>query len=175
MSRLSVAVVNFQASILKVLASYPLGLASLTQLKRDLDILVTSGADWARWTRAIAAEAGGLDIFGAGFVERYTFGWRLTRKGLDALQSMEARARLGADANQLPGENAADPPISKAVMAEFAAGGTARGFDGALQAEPNAIERRLQLRVIQGGRSSEPSGLQIAIAVGPISSSPRAG
>ena len=160
MSRLSVGVVNFQVSILKVLASYPLGLASLTQLKRDLDILVTSGSDWAHRTRTIAAEAGRLDIFGSGFVERYTFGWRLTRKGLDALESMEARARLGASASQLPGEIAADPPISKAVAAEFAAGGTA---------EPHALERRLQLRVIQGGRSSrEPFGLQAAVAVTPI-------
>lgn len=168
LSRLSVAVVNFQVSILKVLASYPLGMASLTQLKRDLDILVTSGPDWARWIRTIAAEAGGLDIFGAGFVERYTFGWRLTRKGLDALEAMEARARLGAGTDQLPGETAADPPMSRAVAAKSGADETERSFERSLLAEPNALERRLQWRVIQGGRSREPSSLQTAIAVTPV-------
>jgi hypothetical protein len=156
----SVAVVNFQVSILKVLASYPVGMASLTQLKRDLGILVTSGSDWARWTSTIAAHCGELDIFGSGLVERYTFGWRLTRKGLDALEAMENQARLGAGANQLPRENAADPSVTKAAVVEFAVGGTARGSESSFQAGPNAVERRLQLRVIQGGRSSEGSGFR---------------
>jgi hypothetical protein len=50
-----VAVVTFQVSILKVLASYPNGLATLTDIKRDLAFLATSGADWASYSKRLGA------------------------------------------------------------------------------------------------------------------------
>jgi hypothetical protein len=45
-----VAVVNFQVSVLKILAGYPTRLATLRELKRDLSLLATSGKDWSDLT-----------------------------------------------------------------------------------------------------------------------------
>jgi len=39
--------VNFQVTVLKVLVSYPDGFASLSDLKRDVAILATSGREWS--------------------------------------------------------------------------------------------------------------------------------
>jgi hypothetical protein len=87
------AVVNFQVSILKILASYPNGLATLTDIKRDLAFLATSGADWANYSKRLASALPSLDIFSLGFVQRYSFGWRLTAKGAAALELMEQNVR----------------------------------------------------------------------------------
>ena len=82
-------VVNLQVSIMKILASYPGGLASVDNLTRDLKIFAGSGPDWAHRTKHMAADLPERGIFGAGFVERYSFGWRLTARGLKALEEME--------------------------------------------------------------------------------------
>jgi hypothetical protein len=84
--------VNFQVSVLKVLASYPGGLATVTELRRDLGILACSGADWAAISRRLAAGVPDLDIFGQGLVDRYPFGWRLTERGARALEAMQRHA-----------------------------------------------------------------------------------
>ena len=55
---------NFQVTILKVLASYSDGFASLADIKRDVAILATSGREWSDRTTRLAARAPGLEIFG---------------------------------------------------------------------------------------------------------------
>jgi len=62
--------VNFQVTVLKILAAYPDGFAEMEDLKRDMAILATSGRDWADRTRRLAAKAPDLDIWSQGLVER---------------------------------------------------------------------------------------------------------
>ena len=81
---------NFQVTILKVLASYPNGIVTFDSLKRDLEFLASSGRDWSDRTRRLAAHLPGLSIFSMGLVERHPHGWQLTNKGQSALQFMEA-------------------------------------------------------------------------------------
>ena len=83
--------VNFQVTILKVLASYPDGFASLADVKRDVAILATSGRDWSERTTRLAARLPGLEIFAQGLVERRTDGWCITEAGRSALELMECR------------------------------------------------------------------------------------
>ena len=83
---------NFQVTILKVLASYPDGFASLADVKRDVAILVTSGREWSDRTTRLAARAPGLEIFAQGLVERQEGGWRITDAGRSALDLMEKPA-----------------------------------------------------------------------------------
>nr|WP_249787125.1 MULTISPECIES: hypothetical protein [unclassified Bradyrhizobium] len=64
----------------------------MADLKRDMAILATSGRDWADRTRRLAARAPDLDIWSQGLVERINGGWRLTSKGREVLEFMEARA-----------------------------------------------------------------------------------
>jgi hypothetical protein len=71
MLRSLVAVVNFQVSVLKILAGYPTRLATLRELKRDLSLLATSGKDFSDLTSRLAAGFPKLDIFALGLVERY--------------------------------------------------------------------------------------------------------
>jgi hypothetical protein len=85
--------VNFQVSILKVLSSYPNGVATHAQLKRDVEILATSGRDWAIHSKRLAAEFPSLDIFSLKLVERYSFGWRLTKKGFIMVEMMGESVR----------------------------------------------------------------------------------
>ncbi|MBR0777258.1 hypothetical protein JQ625_20665 [Bradyrhizobium diazoefficiens] len=82
---------NFQITVLKILAAYPDGFAVLDGLKRDMAILATSGRDWADRTRRLAAKAPGLDIWSQGLVERLTGGWRITARGRAVLNHMESR------------------------------------------------------------------------------------
>ncbi|MEY9358107.1 hypothetical protein ABH994_000828 [Bradyrhizobium yuanmingense] len=82
---------NFQVTVLKILVSYPDGFAVMEDLKRDMAILATSGRDWADRTRRLASRVPDLDIFSQGLVERISGGWRLTSKGRDILEFMEAR------------------------------------------------------------------------------------
>ena len=82
---------NFQVTVLKILVSYPDGFAVMADIKRDMAILATSGRDWAERTKRLAARMPDLDIFSQGLVERLNGGWRITEKGRDALELMEAR------------------------------------------------------------------------------------
>lgn len=82
---------NFQVTVLKILAAYSDGFAVMEDLKRDMAILATSGRDWADRTRRLAARAPGLDIWSQGLVERLSGGWKITAKGRAVLEVMEAR------------------------------------------------------------------------------------
>jgi hypothetical protein len=73
--------VNFQVTVLKVLVSYPDGFASLSDLKRDVAILATSGREWSERTTKLAARMPELEIFGQGLVERRDGGWQITEEG----------------------------------------------------------------------------------------------
>ena len=91
---------NLQVTVLKVLGSYPNGFASLDDLKRDVAILATSGKDWSKRTKRLAARIPGLEIFSQGLVERLEGGWRITQKGRHILAIMEAPlAQSAADQN----------------------------------------------------------------------------
>jgi hypothetical protein len=80
---------NFQVTVLKVLASYPDGFASLDDLKRDMAILATSGEDWAERTKRLASRLPNLEIFSQGLVVRLEDGWRITERGRSVLQMIE--------------------------------------------------------------------------------------
>ena len=80
---------NLQVTILKVLASYPNGIATFDALKRDLEYLASRGRDWSDRTPRMAAHLPGLSIFSMGLVERHPHGWQLTNKGQSVLQFME--------------------------------------------------------------------------------------
>jgi hypothetical protein len=56
----------------------------------DLEILATSGPEWAERTKRLATRVPGLDIFTDGLVERQNGGWRITVKGRAVLECMEA-------------------------------------------------------------------------------------
>ncbi|OKO80731.1 hypothetical protein AC629_27030 [Bradyrhizobium sp. NAS80.1] len=86
---------NFQVTVLKILVSYPEGFAVMTDLKRDMAFLATSGRDWADRTKRLASRVPNLDIFSQGLVTRESGGWKITEKGRLVLELMEARP--GAD------------------------------------------------------------------------------
>ena len=100
---------NFQVTVLKILVSYPDGFAVMSDLKRDMAILATSGRDWAERTKRLAARVPDLDIFSQGLVERLNGGWRITEKGRGWLEFMEAQ----------PGEPdpASEPPVAEPLPA----------------------------------------------------------
>jgi hypothetical protein len=83
--------VNFQVTVLKVLASYPDGFASLNNLKRDMAVLAASGKDWTERTKRLAARLPNLEIFSQGLVVRLEDGWRITQRGRSVLEMMERR------------------------------------------------------------------------------------
>jgi hypothetical protein len=138
-----VAVVNFQVSILKVLASYPNRLATLADIKRDLAILATSGDDWASYSKRLGATLPSLDVFSLGFVQRYSFGWRLTAKGAAALELMEQKVKTpvaDVEAEAATSETLLEkcpPPIASAPD----------------QPSSSPVDRRALFTVIDGGRS----------------------
>jgi hypothetical protein len=165
-----VAVVNFQVSVLKILAGYPTRLATLRELKRDLSLLATSGKDWSDLTDRLATEFPKLDIFTLGFVQRYSFGWRLTQKGLVVLEMMENEAKTAftgvvAAAGKLletahaattadepisgEGKSAEPPVLAMAVGASHPTAAIASSRSMA----PSPADRRSQFAVIPGGRT----------------------
>ena len=81
---------NFQITVLKVLAGHPGGRASLADLRHYVAVLTCSGADWSQRMKKLAARAPELDIFSSGYVLRETSGWQITPKGREFLISLEA-------------------------------------------------------------------------------------
>ena len=81
---------NFQITVLKVLAGHPGGRASLDQLRRAVAILISSGPDWTNRTKRLLARAPGLDIFTQAFVLRDEAGWQITHAGKAFLAALEA-------------------------------------------------------------------------------------
>lgn len=96
---------NFQVTVLKILVAYPDGFAVMEDLKRDMAILATSGRDWADRTKRLAARVPGLDIFSQGLVERISGGWKITSKGREVLELMEARPTVLETAQAHPAED----------------------------------------------------------------------
>lgn len=80
---------GLQIAILKVLASYPDGRATVAAMKNDLAILGGAGVAWSQRLKALAARAPSLDIFSEGFVIRDSDGWQLTPAGRKALHRIE--------------------------------------------------------------------------------------
>ncbi|MDE5466309.1 hypothetical protein [Bradyrhizobium sp. CSS354] len=82
---------NFQITVLKILASYPDGFASMADLKRDMAILATCGPEWAERTKRLGARVPELNVFSQQLVQRIEGGWRITTKGRAILDFIEAR------------------------------------------------------------------------------------
>jgi len=145
--------VNFQVSVLKILASYPGRLVTQCDLKRELALLATSGKDWADFSKRLAAGFPQLDIFSSGFVERYSFGWRLSQKGADALQSMEAYARSQTRGDVVPDEKPFQAITAEVHVLDEAVGGETTHF-GAIARSPVSApaDRGPKFIVIVGGR-----------------------
>lgn len=87
--RRGLAGVNFQLTILKVLAGHPEGRASFADLKQFVAVLICSGDEWAQRMKRLAARAPGLDIFSSKYVVRDATGWRITNGGRTFLNSIE--------------------------------------------------------------------------------------
>lgn len=104
---------NSHVTVLKILVAYPDGFAVMEDLKRDMAILATSGRDWADRTRRLAARVPDLDIWSQGLVERISGGWRLTSKGREVLEFMEARP--SPEPIQAATVNEITPPVVERV------------------------------------------------------------
>ncbi|MCK1616415.1 hypothetical protein IVA96_07035 [Bradyrhizobium sp. 159] len=100
---------NFQVTVLKILSAYPDGFAVMADLKRDMAILATSGREWADRTRRLAARVPDLDIFSQGHVERISGGWKITARGREVLEFMEARPTTSLPVEPMPAEDGAAP------------------------------------------------------------------
>jgi hypothetical protein len=107
---------SLQVAILKVLASYPDGRATLVAMNKDLAILSGAGVAWSQRLKRLAARAPSLDIFSEGFVVRDAQGWQLTAAGRAALHRIEhppapkVVPKLALIA-QVPGPDRAKPPL----------------------------------------------------------------
>ena len=80
---------GLQIAILKVLASYADGRATVAAMNSDLAILSGAGVAWSQRLKMLAARAPSLDIFTEGFVIRNSEGWQLTPAGRKALHRIE--------------------------------------------------------------------------------------
>lgn len=65
----------------------------MDDLKRDMEILATSGRDWSERTKRLAAHAPGLSIFEQGLIERRDGGWRITDAGRELLEGLETAVK----------------------------------------------------------------------------------
>lgn len=92
---------SLQVAILKVLASYPDGRATVAAMNSDLAILAGAGIAWSQRLKMLAARAPGLDIFSEGFVIRDSGGWQLTPAGRKALHRIEHPAPPKSSAPKL--------------------------------------------------------------------------
>jgi hypothetical protein len=103
--------VSFQITVLKVLAGHPKGLASLTDLKRDVGILMMSGLEWTNRTKRIAARAPDLDIFSQSLVIREDEGWQITDAGRTFLALVETPLSMPTASTTRPASIAAIRPL----------------------------------------------------------------
>jgi hypothetical protein len=90
--------VNFQVTVLKILASHPDGWASMADLKRDMAILATSGRECSARTKRFASGFSDLSIFVQKMVVRIDGRWRITEEGRRALALIERLAARAATA-----------------------------------------------------------------------------
>jgi hypothetical protein len=90
--------VNFQVTVLKILASHPGGWASMADLKWDMAILATSGRECSARTKRFASGFSDLNIFVQKMVVRIDGRWRITEEGRRALALIERLAARAATA-----------------------------------------------------------------------------
>lgn len=91
---------SVHVAILKVLSSYPDGVAAPAALNADLAIL-SGSQDWTLRMRKLAARLPEIDIFTQKLVVRESRGWQLTAAGravLDLLEDRRDGDRSDADA-----------------------------------------------------------------------------
>jgi len=105
---------NFQVTVLKILAAYPDGFAVMEDLKRDMAILATSGRDWADRTRRLAAGVPDLNIWSQGLVERLSGGWKITAKGRAVLEFMEARP-VASETAHVTASESSSPSLPESI------------------------------------------------------------
>jgi hypothetical protein len=108
--------VSIQITILKVLAGHPDGHASVTELKRYVSTLMSSGSDWTNRMRRLAARAPKLDIFSDAFVLQENNGWRITDTGRQFLASLEAPVPVTEGQQQPSRPGATVPPAPSQVQ-----------------------------------------------------------
>ena len=89
---------SLQVAILKVLASYPDGRATVAEMKADLAILAGAGPEWSDRLKRLADRAQSLDVFGQGFIVSDSAGWWLTDVGRIMLRQLEEPAQAVAPA-----------------------------------------------------------------------------
>jgi hypothetical protein len=96
--------VRFKLAILNVLAKCPDGWATLDEVRREVGIIVVSGAQTEQLKRFTAL--GDIDIFRSGLVLQDDAGLQITEAGLSLLRSLESfnGPFLGAPASQLTEE-----------------------------------------------------------------------
>jgi len=132
--------VNLQVSIMKVLSSYPGRFARHVDIKRDLELLATSGQDWAKYSKRLGMAFPALNIFSLGLVSKYSFGWRLTNRGLVVLEMMEEAASASAK-------------IKTAASAAASMTGQPSLSVVPLVAKTSLAGQRFRFTVIEGGKS----------------------
>lgn len=81
---------SVHVAILKVLSSYPDGVAGPAALNADLAIL-SGSQDWTLRMRKLAARLPHIDIFSQKLVLRDSRGWQLTAAGRAVLDLLEGR------------------------------------------------------------------------------------
>ncbi|RJF77846.1 hypothetical protein [Rhodopseudomonas palustris] len=133
------SVVSVHVAILKVLSTYPDGLAAPAALNADLAVL-SGSVDWTSRMRSYAARMPGLDIFTQGLVVRDGRGWQITAAGRAVLDELEGRYPANA---QLAERERDHQP---------AAGSTPLEPDQHQLELAAVTQPRPQLTVIQGGR-----------------------
>jgi hypothetical protein len=62
----------------------------VSDLNRDVGILMSCGSEWTDRTKRLAAGVPQLDIFGSAYVLRDDRGWQITDGGRQFLEALEA-------------------------------------------------------------------------------------
>jgi hypothetical protein len=134
--------VSLQVAILKVLASYPDGRATLAEMKADLAILAGAGPEWNARLKRLSDRIPGLDIFGKGLVLRDASGWVLTSAGRDALLLMEQQAASEPEGVLTPFVPGRSPPKLQLVACRPARGPHVRPISNVVDiAERRSLRR----------------------------------
>ncbi|MFC0241762.1 hypothetical protein [Rhodopseudomonas telluris] len=126
-------------AILKVLSTYPDGLAAPAALNADLAVL-SGSEDWTSRMRSYAAREPALDIFTQGLVVRDRRGWQITAAGRAMIDRLEGRHPADTEPPRAP-EKFARPDESDSC------GAMGLPLDAVTAAQP-----RPQLMLIQGGK-----------------------
>lgn len=140
---------SVHVAILKVLSTYPGGLAAPAALNADLALL-SGSEDWTSRMRSYAAREPALDIFTQRLVVRDERGWQITAAGRAMIERLEGR-------------HPADPEPPR--VSEDSS--DAAGIDPCIASGPSAdpvtsVQPRPQLMLIQGGKRR----LRVAAATG---------